>query len=118
MQINQEGLTPNFNKNKTSYAVTVGENVNDLKVTAVAEDSKSKVAISGNTGLKNGDNKVYITVTAQDGTKKVYTITVTKTGDANKSNSYLQNLIIEMQHYLQSFPKKFLNMIVEQLEKV
>lgn len=95
LQINQEGLTPNFNKNKTSYAVTVGENVNDLKVTAVAEDSKSKVAISGNTGLKNGDNKVYITVTAQDGTKKVYTITVTKTGDINKSNSYLQNLIIE-----------------------
>lgn len=95
LQINQEGLTPNFNKNKTSYAVTVGENVNDLKVTAIAEDSKSKVAISGNTGLKNGDNKVYITVTAQDGTKKVYTITVTKTGDANKSNSYLQNLIVE-----------------------
>lgn len=95
LQINQEGLTPNFNKNKTSYAVTVGENVNDLKVTAVAEDSKSKVAISGNTGLKNGDNKVYITVTAQDGTKKVYIITVTKTGDANKSNSYLQNLIVE-----------------------
>lgn len=95
LQINQEGLTPNFNKNKTSYAVTVGENVNDLKVTAVAEDSKSKVAISGNTGLKNGDNKVYITVTAQDGTKKVYTITVTKTGNANKSNSYLQNLIVE-----------------------
>lgn len=52
LQINQEGLTPNFNKNKTSYAVTVGENVNDLKVTAVAENSKSKVAISGNTGLK------------------------------------------------------------------
>lgn len=95
LQINQEGLTPNFNKNKTSYAVTVGENVNDLKVTALAEDSKSKVAISGNTGLKNGDNKIYITVTAQDGTKKVYTITVTKTGDANKSNSYLQNLIVE-----------------------
>lgn len=95
LQINQEGLTPNFNKNKTSYAVTVGENVNDLKVTAVAEDSKSKVAISGNTGLKNGDNKVYITVTAQDGTKKVYTITVTKTGDPVKSNSYLQNLIVE-----------------------
>lgn len=95
LQINQEGLTPNFNKNKTSYVVTVGENVNDLKVTAVAEDSKSKVAISGNTGLKNGDNKIYITVTAQDGTKKVYTITVTKTGDANKSNSYLQNLIVE-----------------------
>lgn len=106
LQINQEGLTPNFNKNKTSYAVTVGENVNDLKVTAVAEDSKSKVAISGNTGLKNGDNKVYITVTAQDGTKKVYTITVTKTGDANKSNSYLQNLIVENATLFPEFSKE------------
>lgn len=108
LQINQEGLTPNFNKNKTSYAVTVGENVNDLKVTAVAENSKSKVAISGNTGLKNGDNKVYITVTAQDGTKKVYTITVTKTGDANKSNSYLQNLIVENATMSPEFSKEIL----------
>lgn len=108
LQINQEGLTPNFNKNKTSYAVTVGENVNDLKVTAVAEDSKSKVAISGNTGLKNGDNKVYITVTAQDGTKKVYTITVTKTGDPVKSNSYLQNLIVENATMSPEFSKEIL----------
>lgn len=108
LQINQEGLTPNFNKNKTSYAVTVGENVNDLKVTAVAEDSKSKVAISGNTGLKNGDNKIYITVTAQDGTKKVYTITVTKTGDPVKSNSYLQNLIVENATMSPEFSKEIL----------
>lgn len=108
LQINQEGLTPNFNKNKTSYAVTVGENVNDLNVTAVAEDSKSKVAISGNKGLKNGDNKVYITVTAQDGTKKVYTITVTKTGDPVKSNSYLQNLIVENATMSPEFSKEIL----------
>lgn len=95
LQVNQEGLTPNFNKNKTNYAITVGENVDSLKVTATPEASTSKVNVTGNTNLKNGDNKVYVTVTAQDGTKKVYTITVTKTADAVKSNSYLQNLIVE-----------------------
>lgn len=95
LQVNQEGLTPNFNKTKTNYAITVGENVDSLKVTATPEASTSKVSVTGNTNLKNGDNKIYITVTAQDGTKKVYTITVTKTADAVKSNSYLQNLIVE-----------------------
>lgn len=95
LQANQEGLTPNFNKTKTNYSITVGENVDSLKVTATPEASTSKVSVTGNTNLKNGDNKIYITVTAQDGTKKVYTITVTKTADAVKSNSYLQNLIVE-----------------------
>lgn len=95
LQVNQEGLTPNFNKTKTNYAITVGENVDSLKVTATPEASTSKVSVTGNTNLKNGDNKIYITVIAQDGTKKVYTITVTKTADAAKSNSYLQNLIVE-----------------------
>lgn len=95
LQVNQEGLTPNFNKTKTNYSITVGENVDSLKVTATPEASTSKVSVTGNTNLKNGDNKIYITVTAQDGTKKVYTITVTKTADAVKSNSYLQNLIVE-----------------------
>lgn len=95
LQVNQEGLSPNFNRGKISYAITVGANVNSLKVTAIPEASTSKVSVSGNTNLKNGDNKIYITVTAQDGTKKVYTITVTKTADVVKSNSYLQNLIVE-----------------------
>lgn len=95
LQVNQEGLTPNFNKTKTNYAITVGQNVDSLKVTATPEASTSKVSVTGNTNLKNGDNKVYVTVTAQDGTRKVYTITVTKTAGAVKSNSYLQNLIVE-----------------------
>lgn len=95
LQVNQEGLTPNFNKTKTNYSITVGENVSSLKVTATPEVSTSKVSITGNNDLKNGDNKIYITVTAQDGTKKVYTITVTKTADAVKSNSYLESLIVE-----------------------
>lgn len=95
LQVNQEGLSPNFNKSKTNYSITIGQNISSLNVTALPEDSTAKVSVTGNTGLKNGDNKIYVTVTAQDGTKKVYTITVTKTADVVKSNSYLQSLIVE-----------------------
>lgn len=95
LQINQEGLTPNFNKDKTNYCVTVSDKVDELKITAEPEDLNAKVSIVGNTELKNGDNKIDITVTAQNGNKKVYTIIVTKTSDPEKSNSYLLNLIVE-----------------------
>ena len=95
LQVNKEGLTPNFNKYKTSYAITVGEDVSSLNVIATPEVATSKVSISGNTELKNGDNKIYVTVTAENGSKRIYTITVTKTGDPVKSNSYLENLIVE-----------------------
>ncbi len=95
LQINQEGLTPNFNKDKTNYCVTVSDKVDELKITAEPEDLNAKVSVVGNTELKNGDNKIDITVTAQNGSKKVYTIIVTKTSDPEKSNSYLLNLIVE-----------------------
>lgn len=95
LQINQEGLTPNFNKDKTNYCVTVSDKVDELKITAEPEDLNAKVSIVGNTELKNGDNKIDITVTAQNGNKKVYTIIATKTSDPEKSNSYLLNLIVE-----------------------
>lgn len=95
LQVNVEGLTPDFNKNKFSYTLALNEKVDSLNVTAVAEDSKAKVAISGNTDLKEGDNTISIVVTAENGTKKTYTIIATKSADPMKSDSYLANLIIE-----------------------
>lgn len=106
LQVNKEGLTPNFNKFKTSYAITVGEDVSSLNVTATPEVATSKVSVSGNTDLKNGDNKIYVTVTAENGSKRVYTITVTKTGDPVKSNSYLENLIVENATMSPAFSKE------------
>lgn len=95
LQINEEGLTPNFTRNVTDYSLAVGENVNSLQVLARAEDSNARVEISGHESIKEGDNKVQIKVTAQNGYYRIYTITVTKTKDKDKSNAYLENLIIE-----------------------
>ena len=94
LEVSEEGLTPDFNKNKTSYSLSVGTKVTKIDVNAIAEDSSAKVSVSGNTELKDGDNNIYITVTAANGTKRTYTIVVNRSDDPEKSNSYLQNLII------------------------
>lgn len=106
LQVNYEGLTPNFNRNKTTYTLSVGEGVDSIKVTARAEHSAARVSVSGNTNLKDGDNNVYITVTAENGTKKTYTIVVTKSADPDKSNSYLENLIVENAKLSPEFSKE------------
>lgn len=95
LKVNYEGMSPTFNASKTNYAVTVGQDINSLNVTAYAQDSKAKVSVSGNTNFKDGDNYIYITVTAENGAKKTYKITVTRTSDPTKSNAYLESLIIE-----------------------
>ena len=74
LKINGVQLTTDFNKEKTTYFASV-ENMETIKVTANAEDSNSKVAITG-TSLKSGENKVLISVTAD---VRYYRIYVTKT---------------------------------------
>lgn len=78
-----------FNKNKTSYSVTVPNDVNSLKVAYKTEHAKAKVTVTGNTNLEVGSNTIKVVVTAEDGkTKKTYTIKVTKlaTEDSKPGN--------------------------------
>lgn len=95
-RIDQPGMTPAFSKTIYNYAVTVGEDVDKLNVTAVTEHSKATLSVTGNTNLKNGNNIVVVKVTAQDKkTTKTYTINVTKADNPEKSNAYLQSLFVE-----------------------
>ena len=70
-----------FNKNTTTYNVKVPSSVDSLSVYATTSSSKAKYSVSGNTNLKGGTNLIKVTVTAEDGTKKTYTIRVTKEVD-------------------------------------
>lgn len=79
------GITPKkydfsgFNSNKTSYSVTVPNDVDSLKVSYKTADSKSTVKVTGNTNLEVGTNTIKVIVTAEDGkTTKTYVIKVTK----------------------------------------
>jgi hypothetical protein len=75
LEIDGVQLTTDFSKEKSTYFTTV-EGLETITVTADAEDSNSKVAITGTT-LKSGENKVLISVTAENGDVRYYRIYVT-----------------------------------------
>lgn len=100
LKVNGGELSPKFNKNTTKYSVSVPYSVSDLNVNATPEDNKAKVSISGNKGLIAEETKdVTITVTAENGSKKTYTISVSRGKDPNKklsNNNYLSHLNVSV----------------------
>ena len=78
-------LTPSFDGASTEYSIIVDSAVSSIKVTAAAVVSSAKVSGTGTYNLAIGNNKVEVVCTSQSGEKKVYTITVVRSGlsDAN-----------------------------------
>ena len=78
-------LNEAFSSDRLSYTATDVENkVTLMNVGATTEDPNATLVIKGNSYLVVGKNTITIEVTAQDGTKKEYTIEVyrkTKSGD-------------------------------------
>lgn len=80
------GIKPNdftgFKAGTTKYYVTVENSVEEVSVYAKPQHAKATVSGVGRKTLKEGSNPLSVTVTAEDGTKKTYTIYVTrKTAD-------------------------------------
>ncbi|NCC87078.1 MAG: hypothetical protein EOM05_04330 [Clostridia bacterium] len=71
-------LSPKFDPSVTKYTLTVPAGTKSLDISAIAKYfDVAKVDIKGGQNLvPDQDNIVTITVTAEDGTKKTYTITV------------------------------------------
>ena len=69
-------LMPDFSKDVTSYQLWLGSEFSKLSVSAVAEDGKAKISTSGTELTAGQDNTATVTVTAEDGTVKTYTIIV------------------------------------------
>ncbi len=76
-------LEPAFGKGTTSYTVSVPFDVSSLDLVAKAADAKAKVSVSGNSLAAGGTTDVAVTVTAESGAKKTYTIRVTRAQDPN-----------------------------------
>ena len=76
LAVNGATLSPSFSSGTTSYNIgEVDFAVSKLDITYTAEDSKSKVTVSGNS-LSVGKNTVTVTVKAENGTSKSYKISV------------------------------------------
>jgi len=77
-------LSPKFDANTTSYTVTVANDVKKTTITATTADKDAKINGAGNINLNIGDNKRIITVTATDGTKKVYNLIIKRLSDEER----------------------------------
>ena len=87
-------IKPSFNKNVTSYNITVPYEVDKLNLNAIPNDSKSKVEITGNENFKVGEvNTVEIKVTAEDGSVRIYSLNVTRSTTSSKTD--LKDIIID-----------------------
>ena len=86
----------NFDRNVFMYDVRVLNEVTTINVVAFPEDSKAKVEIDSPKSLKEGDNKVVIKVTAENGSTQEYTINVKrlKEGEVLGDNPNIGNLVI------------------------
>lgn len=71
-------ITPDFDPGIYEYSVEVSHDTEELVIIALPEDSKAKVSISGNESLKEGENKVVISVLAESGDVIEYNINVTR----------------------------------------
>lgn len=90
LEISPGVLSPAFSPNVTTYTTSVGSDCQKLTVSAVANDSKATVSVTG-TRMDIGLNTTTITVTAENGSKKVYTIKTTKADDIKTSDNDNKN---------------------------
>lgn len=67
-----------YSKENTTYFISVDSDVEELDVTATADDENATVCIYGNDTLTTGTNKILVTVTAENGNVRVYRIIVNK----------------------------------------
>lgn len=66
------------NPNKENWSTEVPNNVTEINVKATPAGKNAKVSGTGKVSLKEGINEIKVTVTAEAGNTKTYTLTVTR----------------------------------------
>ena len=85
LSINGASLDQPFDPNNTNYSAKVPFEIETASINANPADGKAKVSVSGNSGLISEEtSNVSVTVIAENGASKTYTIAVTRGKDPNK----------------------------------
>lgn len=88
------GIKPNdfkgFKSGTISYKTTVPEDVAEVEVYAKTTSSKATVTGTGKKKLEKGTNTAEVIVTAENGTKKTYTIEITREGTSEETAATTQ----------------------------
>lgn len=92
-------LTPAFASGTTSYTVSVLHAVSSMAFTPTVAQAKANVTVNGSSAISGapppalplivGSNPISIAVTAEDGTKKTYTVTVSRADLPNTAPSFV-----------------------------
>ena len=77
LEIEGYKLEPEFNKDKLEYTITLPKETYKIKLNAKTEDSKASVSGIGEITLVDGENKLEVKVTAENGNVKTYVIKAT-----------------------------------------
>lgn len=75
----------------TDFTVTVDANVNTTEVSAVPNNSKATISGTGSKELITGSNTIQITVTAENGARKTYSIRIRKLANENTTPNVPDN---------------------------
>ena len=98
LTVDNATISPAFSADTTSYTAEVPFSVSKLNVKATAADSKAKVSVNSPSLTPGGTTKVSVTVTAESGAKKTYTISVKRAQDPNykaSDNNKLSGIQVE-----------------------
>jgi len=71
-------LSPAFDSATTSYSATVANNVSEVTIAATTSHVSASASGTGTKSLSVGVNTFNVVVTAENGTTKTYTITITR----------------------------------------
>ena len=87
LKISDGALSPAFSPTIQNYTANVSYHIGSVDVTAVALDAYADVEIHSPELKSGGVTDIIVTVTAQDGRSRVYTISVTREEDPNRPKS-------------------------------
>lgn len=91
LNIPEGTFDPEFDPNHTSYKINVPNTSNKINIDAIPEYILTKVSGDGEHSLNVGDNFININTEAEDGTRMVYELQITR--DAS-DNADLKHLIV------------------------
>lgn len=86
LSIDGFSLTPSFNMNTESYSVIVDGSVSSVNVSAVCIDQNASVSGAGLIPLGTGVNNIDISVKAENGTERIYKLSITRKQGQTEGN--------------------------------
>ena len=115
LNISNGKLSPGFNKNTTYYSVEVPYEITRLNINASAEDGKATVNVYSPELIAEETVNATVTVTAENGSTKTYTIAIKRGKDPNKvlsTDNYLNNITVSVGMLSPEFDREKLNYAV------